>query len=383
MVLGDSINLDDKPATLSKNPVSFYTIKVIRLFFILFVLFSPLLLDKAFGAGTRGEIQRFTLLHDRYIVDRGLRKMRYDQFFDFDIVASSGLKSFLGELESSSKNAATTVERDAAVLATLAKKVNSERYLDLDITLGAPLPYIRYRKFQMLPNLFFNINMAASNTVSNQEDGINVRAQSYVKLERRIGVLNRIKWNKEEEVRLSIYHFTKTDVGLDLNVSAVGDKTSVFKFDDAIKDHNMISSDWTYILRKENYTWIAEVQEFQLLSQADPGQKSLHGTSPLLHTRLENNFRAGNVLLKPFYGIHYRKWYDLFDGIYVGTSLKYHIDIPFEFMLKMSPEFVTLMPQFKTKWFQFVYSLKTPFRNPNQKIWVSALHNVNISIPIP
>jgi hypothetical protein len=37
----------------------------------------------------------------------------------------------------------------------------------------------------------------------------------------------------------------------------------------------------------------------------------------------------------------------------------------------------------KTKWFQFVYSLKTPFRNPNQKVWVSALHNVNITIPIP
>ena len=60
-----------------------------RLIFILFVLFSPLLLEKAFGAGTRGEIQRFTLMHDRYIVDRGLRQMRYDQFLNLDIVASS------------------------------------------------------------------------------------------------------------------------------------------------------------------------------------------------------------------------------------------------------------------------------------------------------
>ncbi|MBK27147.1 MAG: hypothetical protein CME70_24300 [Halobacteriovorax sp.] len=363
-------------------PFLFILLKMQRLIFILFVLFSPLLLEKAFGAGTRGEIQRFTLLHDRFIVDRGLRKLRYDQFLDIDIVVSSGLKSFLGEIEASSKNAASTTARDAAVLAALAKKVNSERYLDIDVSLGVPLPYIRYRKFQMLPGLFYNINMAASNTLSNQDDGLNIKAQSYVKLEKRMGLLSRIKWNKKEEVRLALYRFTKTDVALDLNVSQVGAKTSVFKFDDAIVDHNMIASDWTYILTKENYTLLGEIQELQLLSQSD-GKKSLHGTSPFLHTRLTNNLRVGNLLLKPFYGVHYRKWYDVFDGLYVGASLKYNIDIPFEFLMKVSTEFITLMPEFKTKYFQFVYSLKTPFRNPRQKIWVSAIHNVNISIPIP
>lgn len=353
-----------------------------RLIFILFVLFSPLLLEKAFGAGTRGEIQRFTLLHDRYTVDRGLRQLRYDQFLNLDIVASSGIKSFLGELESSSKNASSTAARDLAVLGTLAKNLNTERYLDIDVTVGAPLPYIRYRKFQMLPTIFYSMNMAASNTLSNLEDGTNIIAQSYVKLEKRIGVSNRIKWNKEEEVRLAVYRLTKTDVALSLNASAVGNKTSVFKFDDAVIDHNLIASDWTYILTKEKYALLAEIKELQLLSQAD-GQRSLHGTSPFLHTRLTNKVRVGNLLLKPFYGVHYRKWYDLFEGLYVGASLRYNIDIPFEFMMKLSSEFITLMPQFKTKYFEFTYSLKTPYRNPRNKIWVSALHNVNISVPIP
>ena len=102
-----------------------------RLIFILFVLFSPLFLEKTFGASTRSEIKRYTLMHDRYIVDRGLRKLRYDQFLDIDVVVSSGLKSFLGEVESSSKNAATLAERDLAVLGTLAKHLNTERYLDI------------------------------------------------------------------------------------------------------------------------------------------------------------------------------------------------------------------------------------------------------------
>lgn len=354
-----------------------------RLLFILFVLFSPLLLEKALGATTRSEIERYTLMHDRYIVDRGLRKLRYDQFLDIDIVASSGLKSFLGEIESSSKNAATTAQRDLAVLGALAKHINTERYLDIDITLGAPLPYIRYRKFQMLPSIFYNINMGASSTLSNLADGITITSQSYVKVERRLGILNRIKWNKKEEVRLAIYQFTKSDVGLSLNVSAVGDKTSVFKFDDAIKDHKMLSSDWSYILNKENYSLLAEVQELQLMSMSSVGQKSLHGTRPLLHTRITNKLKAGNFLLKPFYGFHFRKWYGIADGLYVGSSFQYDVDIPFEFLFKLSTEFVTLMPQFKTKYFQFVYSLKTPYQNPKQKIWVSALHNVNITIPIP
>ncbi|MFT6071171.1 MAG: hypothetical protein ACJAT2_001443 [Bacteriovoracaceae bacterium] len=361
---------------------SFYNIRVIKLILIIFILSSPVFIKQASAAGTRGEIQRYTLLHDRYIVDRGLRKLRYDQFLDFDIVASSGLKSFLGEVESSSKNAATTAERDLAVLGALAKNVNTERFVDIDVTLGAPLPYIRYRKFQLLPNLFYNINMGASTTLSNLEDGTTIKSQSYLKLEKRMGILNRIKWNKEEEVRLAIYSFTKSDVALDLNVSGVAGKSSVFKFDDAIRDQKMITSDWGYTLTKPNYTLLAEIQELQLLSQSK-GVKSLQGTRPFLHSRITNNLRIGNLLLKPFYGFHFRRWYNLMEGLYVGASLKYNIEIPFEFLMKLSDEFITLMPQFKTKYFQFIYSIKTPYRNPRDKIWVSALHNVNISIPIP
>lgn len=355
---------------------------MIKLILIIFVVFSPVLTDQVWGAGTRGEIQRYTLLHDRYIVDRGLRKLRYDQFIDLDIVASSGLKSFLGEVESSSKNAATTAERDIAVLAALAKNVNTERFVDIDVTLGAPLPYIRYRKFQLLPSLFYNINMGASTTLSNLEDGTSIKSQTYLKIEKRLGILSRIKWNKEEEVRLALYSFTKSDIALDLDVSGVGAKTSVFKFNDADRDHKMISSDWGYLLTKPNYTLLAEIQELQLLSQSN-GIKNLQGTRPFLHSRITNNLRIGNLLLKPFYGFHFRRWYNLMEGLYVGASLKYNIEVPFEFLVKLSDEFITLMPQFKTKYFQFIYSIKTPYRNPRDKIWVSALHNVNISIPIP
>jgi hypothetical protein len=361
---------------------SFYNKRVIKLILIIFISLSPVLIKQVSAAGTRGDLQRYTLLHDRYIVDRGLRKLRYDQFIDLDIVASSGLKSFLGEVGSSSKNAATTAERDLAVLAALAKNINTERYVDIDVTLGAPLPYIRYRKFQLLPNLFYNINMGASTTLSNLENGTTIKAQSYLKLEKRMGILSRIKWNKEEEVRLALYAFTKSDVALNLDVSGVAAKTSVFKFDDAIRDHKMIASDWSYILSKPQYTLLAEVQELQLLSQSN-GVKSLQGTRPFLHSRITNKLRVGNLLLKPFYGFHFRRWYNLMEGLYVGASLKYNIEIPFEFLMKLSDEFITLMPQFKTKYFKFIYSIKTPYRNPRDKIWVSALHNVNISIPIP
>ena len=37
--------------------------------------------------------------------------------------------------------------------------------------------------------------MGAMNTLTNQGDGITPFAQTYVKLEKRIGILNRIKWN--------------------------------------------------------------------------------------------------------------------------------------------------------------------------------------------
>jgi hypothetical protein len=366
----------------ANNSNSFYNKRVIKLILIIFVIFSPVLWDQVQAAGTRGEIQRYTLLHDRYIVDRGLRKLRYDQFIDLDIVASSGLKSFLGEIESSSKNAATTAQRDLAVLAALAKNINTERYVDIDITLGAPLPYVRYRKFQLLPSLFYNINMGASTTLSNLENGVTVKSQTYLKIEKRMGILSRIKWNKEEEVRLAVYSFTKSDIALDLDVSGVAGKTSVFKFDDAVRDHKMISSDWGYLLTKTNYTLLAEIQELQLLSQSD-GMRNLQGTRPFLHSRITNNLRVGNLLLKPFYGVHFRRWYNVMEGLYVGASLKYNIEVPFEFLMKVSNEFITLMPQLKTKYFKFVYSIKTPYRNPNNKIWVSALHNVNISIPIP
>ncbi|TNF28948.1 MAG: hypothetical protein EP319_07970, partial [Deltaproteobacteria bacterium] len=85
-------------------------------------LLSLLFLQAAFAG--RSEVDRFTLLHDRYIVDRYIRSQADNYIFYLDAAISSGVKKIIGDIKDSAENETDATQRQVKTLQVLTRNLN-------------------------------------------------------------------------------------------------------------------------------------------------------------------------------------------------------------------------------------------------------------------
>ncbi|MCR9206441.1 MAG: hypothetical protein NXH75_17800, partial [Halobacteriovoraceae bacterium] len=182
--------------------------------------------------------------------------------------------------------------------------------------------------------------------------------------------------------KFSLYQMTRADIYETLNATTLSQDGEFFDLGELSRDHNFYAADIGYTKKSSKGEFLASIEELQLMSDSE--EKSLYGTSPLLKTQYTWFKKSGRVAINPFLGIHYRKWYPIHRGIYGGANFKFiQKEIPFSIILKASNQFITFMPQFKLSWFHFSYTFKSPYRNPQDEVWVATLHNLQIQFPFP
>lgn len=157
-------------------------------FFILtfFICFSTV-------ANVRSELKRFTLLHDRYMVDRYLRSESESYLIYLDTAISSGVKKIVSDIRDSTKTEQDPVQRQVKTLQVLTRNLNTEKYIDIVVGLGFPLPLFKIRQFEFKTNPFVQANLAASFSFNNQTESSLAVAQTYIRKELKLGIKSRIK----------------------------------------------------------------------------------------------------------------------------------------------------------------------------------------------
>ncbi|GAB4019572.1 MAG: hypothetical protein Fur0010_21650 [Bdellovibrio sp.] len=134
-------------------------------------------------------MRRFSLLHDRLTIERSLIRDSYSQFFNLDIQASSGILDLIGDAKNGSSNTAQTqTQKELNMYQLLSKHVNTEKFVDVNVIAGIPLPDIKYKGNQFLNSLFYELNIGISLSVNNQDSATNPVAQSYVRKETKTGL---------------------------------------------------------------------------------------------------------------------------------------------------------------------------------------------------
>lgn len=346
---------------------------------LLFIFFSPM----TQAAGDRGEIQRYTLLHDRLTIDRDLKKDKYSSFLDLDLYISSGIKSLINDVSTGTEDGISQVQKTLNMLEILSKYVNTEKLVDIDLVVGFPLPDIKHKNHYFYPSFFYHINFGLSLSVSNLGNATNPKASTYVRKDTKTGIYTIYKnRNKKSNVwKYALYQLLRGDLGEEISSSTLATTGKVFDLNQLTNEEKILATDITFVKDKETYQYIAEVKELKVLSMGGP--ESLYGSSPLLHFRYGKKIKTDRTSWLLFAGEHYRKWYTLVEGLYLGATMKLKSEVPFEVTTKISNEFISLMPQFKTSWFRFTYSFKNPWRNPQNKFWVASTHGINLSFPFP
>ena len=331
---------------------------------------------------TRPEINRFTELHDRMMIDRSLRLQPHSQFFNLDLGISSGLRSLINDVSNASDSTSTAVQKQLETFKLLTKNVNTERFIDLYAGFGVPLPDIKIKKHRLYSSVFYEANAGIMLTIANQDDPTNPLAQTYVRKEFKAGLTMLYRPKKEKAFELSLYQLTRADTAANLTSANLAQDGEFFNLDSLNNDHIVYTLDFQYAYQTKTGQLKAGAREFKLMSSS--GNESLYGTKPLFFFQYQWRPSGSLIRSAPFAGVHFRNRYTLADGIYIGTQLS--VDkksIPIDLTLKASNQFITIMPVLKLKWFHFSYSFKNPYRNPQDDVWVSSLHNIQITFPFP
>lgn len=348
---------------------------------LILLLFS-FISGKSFSQTARGEIQRFTLLHDRIMVDRSLRYDPHSHFLNIDLVLSSGIRTLINDLSNTSESSDSAIQKQLDTLQLLGKNVNTEKYVDILVGAGIPLPDLKFGKHKFYSSLFYQFNAGVSLSFNNRASATNPVAQVYARKEIKKGLTTFYQPHRDWLYKFSLYQLTRADTSASKDAATLSQSGEFFNLDDLTRDQTGYAIDLAYLKRSRNGELLLSAEEVQILSTSDI--ESLYGAAPLLKTQYTWLRKTPTFKYEPFLGLHFRKWYPIQRGVYGGVHLRSIRDeIPFLFTFKASNQFLTLMPQFKVDWFHFVYSFKTPFRNPQDEVWVSSLHNIQIQFPFP
>lgn len=323
------------------------------------------------------------LLHDRIMIDRGLRERPYSTFFDLDLVISSGIRTLINDLSNTSESTnQTAVQKQLETLSLLSKNVNTEKYIDLLANAGIPLPDISIKGHKFYNSLFYQFNAGIMLSINNRASATNPVAQTYVRKEIKKGLASIYKPKKDLFYEFALYQLTRADTYASINSAQLSQDGEFFNLDDLTQDQNVYAVDLIYNKHSKRGAFEAGIRELKVMKDSDV--ESIYGMKPLLHTQYTWFDERGNILIHPFVGVHFRNRYHLQRGIYGGAHFNFaKKEVPFSLTLKASNQFVTFMPQFKASWFHFSYTFKNPYRNPQDEVWVSSLHNIQIHFPFP
>ncbi|MCO4795008.1 MAG: hypothetical protein KC493_14930 [Bacteriovoracaceae bacterium] len=349
-----------------------------RLFFLYYLLSSI----SVYASG-RPEVDRFTLLHDRHTIDRYIRSDTENYIFYLDAAISSGVKTIIGDIKDSAQTEQNPAQRQIKTLQVLTRNLNTEKYLDIDLRVGVPLPIFKIKQFEFKLSPFYNINLGTSFSFNNQNTNSTAQAQTYVRKEIKMGVKSKIKKRKDETIIINFYQLTRADINSSLDQSEIVTQGELVEFSSIDQNNISYATDLGYERDFSHYLYRFEVNELKLMETSASMRKTTYTELPMFHFHYRfKNKEFGLFTLDPLYGVHFRDGHTLAQGLYVGV-LAHLTTLPFTLYTKMSNQFLTFNPLFRTSYFQLNYGLKVPYRNPQNDLWTASIHSLNIAVPLP
>lgn len=345
------------------------------------ILFISLVPFAAFALG-REEMRRFSLLHDRLTIERSLIRDSYSQFFNLDIQASSGILDLIGDAKNgASSSAQTQTQKELNMYQLLSKYVNTEKFVDLNVIAGIPLPDIHYKGNQFLNSLFYEMNIGLSLSVNNQVSATNPVAQTYVRKETKTGIYTIWKGLGSTEHKLALYQLTRSDLASTIAYQTLATDGKFFNLDNLTDESKSMAFDWKWIKLNKKRRSELEVREVEFSKQNNI--KTQYGSNPLFNAAQFWIYDFEKYQISPFLGFHFRGHYRVSRGFYGGVTYIGNERLPIKGTFKVDNQFFAIMPSLDLTYFRFSYAFKSPYRNPQDDYWVATLHQIEFGIPFP
>ena len=330
----------------------------------------------------RSEIKKYSLYRDRIYTNRLLTKDVYKNFFEFDLFYSKGIKTLISEVKEAMDSSTNPLIKQLNVMEVLSKNINTEKLVDINLTFGTPLPYIKIKEHHLLPGLFIDFNAGTLFSIDNRIDPTDPRANIYLKKDIKYGLNSKYKTNQNNTAfDFSIYKLLRSDFYASKTSSQIVAEDNFINLDSLTQDQKIIASDLKYLKSSGNSSYLYEIRELKLYTLSD-SKESYYGTKPFLRFEFDRLFQE-TYGLSFFIGEHFRHRYKFADGLYLGIRMRSLEKPPIAFIFKIDTDFMAFIPELKTKWLIANYKLIIPHSNPQDEIWASTIHSISINIPFP
>lgn len=357
----------------------------------LFITFSLTGIPLLNAQNLRSELNRYSLLNDKQMIYSSARWAHSDQSLGVQGNFSSGLKRIIGEIRNSSSEP-TSIGQEVRILETLTRNLNSEKFVSLDGVIRVKLPALKTRDFDFSSSLFTKVHAGTSFSVDGQSFALDPTAQVYllkkIKIGASVDILDQrgLTENRELErsLRLSLYQMQKSDFLESLAISEIASRGNLIEIDDVTQDEVTYNLDIIFDQTHKAFKWRVGVSEIHLSEKTSKERRTEYARYPLFFGEFTyTDFNPTRyITYKPFVGAHYRSHYSLVDSFYLGVhSLFHRRDVPVRVTGLIDNQSLYFMPSLNMRYFRFGYSLKLPYRNPKDKLWVSAVHGVELAIP--
>jgi len=137
----------------------------------------------------------------------------------------------------------------------------------------------------------------------------------------------------------------------------------------------------SYQIKTKKSEQYYELQEIKILTTSKSPNKIYYKNLPMLHIGGKRFFIINQSKWTFLTGLHLRNRYSILSGFYLGGEWQHAKNSPLVITGKISADFITLLPQFKTDWLKISYMLKMPFINPQNDLWVSSVHSLAMVFP--
>ncbi len=351
---------------------------------IYILILSCILVNQLYGAtrSIRSEIHRYTLLRDKVLAERDLRKIDARTYFNLDAHISSGLRAMIGDVKGISEDTTKTdIQKETEILGALNQNLNTEKYLDVDLEFGAALPRFNLWGYKHDPGLLFNINIGSSLSIINDGTATNALAQIYLKTEQKIGLYTTLsKPDSKYSTKISLYKMQRNDLYSQSNSSQIRQDKKLINVDStSIRKQNTYSTDLLFSYKDKDYLETEFlIRGLKLKTNTTKNGDLYYGNRPLVRYLIKMHFKK-HFRWIPYAGISYRQRYTVDKGIYAGFIVEGDSS-PFRFNTMIDTEFLTIVPQFKWKFINLVYSMKIPFRNGSGNVWTSNIYALNLRV---
>ncbi len=327
------------------------------------------------GLGTQvpPELNRYTLMRDRILLERYLHRDADHSFFlDLNVHMTSGLKTLIGDLKTATDDSKNAVEKQLAVNTVLSGNLNTGHMLDIDLGLGFPLPSFTLFKQKFLPGVRGGINVGASFATYIPTGSIMPTVQLYFKMETKYGLHSFLPHNKRWSSEFFLYKMSRQDLQQSVTGSALaGDDEQLISTDKLSNKIETYDIDWHTKYSDKKTTIVMSIEELRLKDDT-PELANAYGYSPLMRVVFKRKIQD-YYIWELMAGAQYRDRYSIGDGLFAGVDISMD-GRPLSILTTVDGGFLTLSPKFKWKFIKLLYTLKIPVKNGHDGIWMPNIH---------